>query len=206
MSTFSKESIDSYRNDLLIETKIGNSSIKFSTTWGLFSPKAIDEGSKLLLSNINVKEDDDCLDMGCGYGILGIALAKQAPMGKTLMVDKDFVAVEYAHKNSKLNQLTNCESRLSNGFDNIDKNEKFSLIVSNLPAKVGNEMLSLYLYDAFKHLRPGGRFVVVNIGGIRHFIKRGFNEIFGNYKKLKQGKIYTVSETYKDSSDWDTEA
>ena len=206
MSTFSKESIDSYRNDLLIETKIGNSSIKFSTTWGLFSPKAIDEGSKLLLSNINVKEDDDCLDMGCGYGILGIALAKQAPMGKTLMVDKDFVAVEYAHKNSKLNQLTNCESRLSNGFDNIDKNEKYSLIVSNLPAKVGNEMLSLYLYDAFKHLRPGGRFVVVNIGGIRHFIKRGFNEIFGNYKKLKQGKIYTVSETYKDSSDWDTEA
>ncbi len=197
MSTFSSESVAGYRKDLMIETSFRNYSLKFSTTWGLFSPKAIDEGSKLLLSNIDVKEDDHCLDMGCGYGVLGIALAKIAHKGKTLLVDKDFVAVEYSSNNCILNNLDNCEARLSNGFSKIAKNEKFSLIVSNLPAKVGNEMLSLYLHDAHKHLKPGGRFVVVNIGGIRHFIKRGFNEVFGNYKKLKQGKIYTVSQTIR---------
>ena len=58
-------------------------------------------------------------------------------------------------------------------------------------------MLSIYLHDAYSHLKPGGRFVVVNIGGIRHFIKRGFNEIFGNYEKIKQGKIYTISQTIR---------
>ncbi|MFT5451802.1 MAG: 16S rRNA (guanine1207-N2)-methyltransferase [Enterobacterales bacterium] len=198
MSTFSPDSIKSYRNDLTIETTFQGHSLKFITTWGLFSPKAIDEGSELLLSHIDVYEDDDCLDMGSGYGILGLALAKVATKGKTLLVDKDFVAVDYTKKNYELNKMDNCESRLSNGFSAIDKDEKFSLIVSNLPAKVGNEMLSLYLQDAYNHLKPGGRFVVVNIGGIRHFIKRGFNEIFGNHKKLKQGKIYTISQAVKD--------
>ena len=198
MSTFSAEAVAGYRNDLFVETHFREHSLRFQTTWGLFSPKSIDEGSKLLLSHIDVYEGDDCLDMGCGYGILGLALAKVASKGKTLLVDKDFVAVDYTHKNIQLNKLSNSESRLSNGFSAIRKDEKFSLIVSNLPAKVGNEMLSLYLADAYKHLKPGGRFVVVNIGGIRHFIKRGFKEIFGNYDKIKQGKIYTVSQAIKE--------
>ncbi|RLA03300.1 MAG: methyltransferase [Gammaproteobacteria bacterium] len=198
MSTFSAEAVNSYRNDLTIATHFLNHDLKFQTTWGLFSPKAIDDGSKLLLTNIDVFEDDDILDMGCGYGILGIALAKVASKGKTLLVDKDFVAVDYSKINFQLNNLNNCEARLSNGFSTINKDEKFSLIVSNLPAKVGNEMLSLYLHDAYAHLKPGGRFVVVNIGGIRHFIKRGFMEVFGNHKKLKQSKIYTISQAIKE--------
>ena len=197
MSTFSADSIKKYRNDLVIQTDVRNHTLQFKTTWGLFSPKAIDEGSKLLLSTIDVEDDDDCLDMGCGYGILGIALAKIACNGKSLLVDKDFVAIDYSNINIELNNLDNCDARLSNGFSGLDKNEKFSLIVSNLPAKVGNELLSIYLQDAYFHLKPGGRFVVVNIGGIRHFIKRGFNEIFGNYKKIKQGKIYTVAQAVR---------
>jgi len=197
LSTFSKQSVNNYRKDLMIETDFQNHHLKFQTTWGLFSPKAIDEGSRLLLSNTEINIEDDCLDMGCGYGVLGIAIAKIASRGRTLLVDKDYVAVDYSKINYQLNNLDNCESRLSNGFSNIQENEKFSLIVSNLPAKTGNEMLSLYLHDAYSHLKPGGRFVVVNIGGIRHFIKRGFNEVFGNYKKLKQGKIYTVSQAIR---------
>ncbi len=196
-STFSAESVKSYRKDLMIDTQFRGRTLKFKTTWGLFSPKAIDDGSELLLKHIDIKEDDDCLDMGSGYGILGIALASVATEGRTLLVDKDFVAVDYSRDNCALNGLDHCEARLSNGFNQIAKDEKFSLIVSNLPAKVGNEMLSLYLQDAHSHLKPGGRFVVVNIGGIRHFIKRGFKEVFGNYKKLKQGKIYTVSEAVR---------
>ena len=138
MSTFSSESVNGYRNDLIIDTDFRNHHLKFKTTWGLFSPRAIDEGSKLLLSQIDVHEDDDCLDMGCGYGILGIALAKIACKGKSLLVDKDFVAVDYTKSNIALNNLSNSEARLSNGFSAINKDEKFSLIVSNLPAKVGN--------------------------------------------------------------------
>lgn len=197
MSTFSADLIKGYREDFFIKTHFREHPISFKTTWGLFSPKSIDEGSKLLLSKVLVKEDDDCLDLGGGYGILGIALAKVATSGRTLIVDKDFVAVDYSKKNIEMNHLTNCEARLSNGFSAIDKKQQFSLIVSNLPAKVGNEMLSLFLHDAHAHLKPDGRLVVVNIGGLRHFIKRGFKEIFGNYNKLKQGKIHTISEAIR---------
>jgi 16S rRNA G1207 methylase RsmC len=56
------------------------------------------------------------------------------------------------------------------------------------------------MIDALKYLKPGGRFYVVTISGIRKFIQRSFNEYFGNYKKIKQGKTYTVAMAIKDQS------
>jgi len=184
--------IENYRKDLRIEEQLCGFPLQFITTWGLFSPKAIDEGSRMLLENMDIKAEDNCLDVGCGYGPLGITMAKIAKQGKTTMVDKDFVAVDYTKKNVGLNKLENCEVYLSNGFSQIGS-QQFSLITSNLPAKVGNEMLSLYMLDAYNHLQPGGRFYVVTISGMRKFIQRSFNDFFGNYKKVKQGKTYTVA-------------
>jgi len=189
--------IEAYRNDLYIEDNLCGVPLRFKTTWGLFSPKAIDEGSRLLLEHMTIYDDDSCLDVGCGYGPLGIFMAKKANKGSSCLIDKDFVAIDYSNKNIQLNQLTNCECFLSNGFSALE-DRKFSLIVSNLPAKVGNEMLSLYMIDALKYLKPGGRFYVVTISGIRKFIQRSFNEYFGNYKKIKQGKTYTVAMAIKE--------
>lgn len=190
--------IESYRNDLNVKETIVGVPLEFKTTWGLFSPKAVDEGSRLLLQHLKVNEDDDCLDVGCGYGPLGIFMGQQASLGTSCLIDKDFVAIDYSNKNIRLNKLTNCECFLSNGFSTLG-DRRFNLIVSNLPAKVGNEMLSLYMIDALKYLQPGGRFYVVTISGIRRFIQRSFNEYFGNYKKIKQGKTYTVAMAVKNS-------
>ncbi|MCK5666030.1 MAG: methyltransferase, partial [Thiotrichaceae bacterium] len=165
------QNVDQYRQDLLIDAELNEHPMKFKTTWGLFSPKAIDEGSKLLLKHIQVNKDDNCLDIGCGYGPLGLTLAKSAPAGQTTLIDKDFVAIEYTEKNIQLNNLKNCETFLSNGLNQIGK-RRFDLIVSNIPAKVGNELLSLFLIDSLKHLEPGGRIYVVTITGIRRYIER----------------------------------
>jgi len=86
---------------------------------------------------------------------------------------------------------------LSNGLDQIGSRQ-FNLIVSNIPAKVGNELLSLFLIDSYTHLEKNGRFYVVTISGIRKYIERSFKEIFGNYKKIKQGKTYTVAMAVKE--------
>jgi len=64
-----------------------------------------------------------------------------APQGQTLLIDKDFVAIDYTNKNIQLNHLSNCSSFLSNGFDQVET-KSFNLVVSNIPAKVGNELLS----------------------------------------------------------------
>ncbi len=190
------QDIEKYRQDMLIKAELCGFPMQFSTTWGLFSPKAIDEGSRLMLEHIKVEPDDQCLDIGCGYGPLGLTIAKQATEGKTILIDKDFVAIDYTSKNIQLNRLDNCETFLSNGFNQVGE-KHFSLIVSNIPAKVGNELLSLFLYDACQHLESGGRFYVVTISGIRKYIERSFKEVFGNYKKVKQGKTYTVAMAIK---------
>lgn len=192
------KTVAKWREDIIFTESVCQQSFEFHTTWGIFSPRAIDEGSRLLLDHLHVNPDDDCLDVGCGYGVLGMTLARLAPQGKSVLVDKDFVAVDYAKKNCAINKLNNTEVFLSNGFNHIPADYQFDLIVSNLPAKVGNEQHYLYLFDAYARLRPGGRFVVVTINGLREFIGRTFKEVFGNYDKLKQGKTYTVAQAIKE--------
>jgi 16S rRNA G1207 methylase RsmC len=109
------------------------------------------------------------------------------------MVDKDFMAVNYSNSNAEYNNLNNAKAILSNAFDHIDPSLRFDIIASNIPAKVGKEMLSLILSDAKQRLNPDGKLYVVTINGLRQYMKRNLNEIFGNYKKLKQGKTYTVA-------------
>jgi len=191
-----KEFNQKIRQDLKIHSEWQNQRLLFHTTWGLFSPRAIDAGSQMLLDFLDIEADDDCLDLGCGYGVLGLNMAKAAPQGHTLLVDKDFVAVDYSEKNRLVNKIENASCLLSNGFNQIPR-QQFDIIVSNIPAKVGKEMLYIYLFDALRYLKPGGSFYIVTITGLRQFFKRGFNEVFGHYEKIKQGKTYTVARGIK---------
>ncbi len=193
-----KAFLDKLRQDIVFTDELRGQKLTFHTTWGIFSPREVDEGSRMLLDFMKIDENDDCLDLGCGYGPIGMTMARLAPKGRTLLVDKDFVAVDFANKNISNNRIENAEAILSNGLAGVG-DRKFDIIASNIPAKVGNEMLYLFLYDALAHLKPGGRLYVVTITGLRQFIKRSFNEVFGNYDKLKQGKTYTVAMAEKQS-------
>ena len=66
-----------------------------------------------------------------------------------------------------------------------------------MPAKTGKEMYYLYFYDALRCMTPGAHFYVVTVSGLRRFVERAFKEVFGNYKKLKQGKTHTVAVAVK---------
>jgi len=189
--------IDELKKDLLIETELMGKPFKLATTWGIFSPREIDSGTDLFLRYLEIQEDEIALDIGCGYGPLGLAIAANAPKGQVHMVDKDFVAVDYANKNAQKNNLGNAKAYLSNGLSAVPKEMMFTTVVSNVPAKVGKEMLSILLHDVHAHLEPGGQFVVVTINGLRQYMKRNFMEVFGNYDKVKQGKDYTISRCVK---------
>ncbi|MES9825819.1 MAG: methyltransferase [Candidatus Thiodiazotropha endolucinida] len=188
-----KEKLDKLRKDIVFTEELSGERLQFHSTWGIFSPREIDEGTRLLVDRLQIASTDDCLDLGCGYGPIGLYMARRAPQGQTLMVDKDFMAVNYSNDNAERNRLTNAKAILSNAFDHIDSSLRFNVIASNIPAKVGKEMLSLILHDARQRLKPGGKLYVVTINGLRQYMKRNLNEIFGNYEKLKQGKSYTVA-------------
>lgn len=194
---FSDAYFASLRKDLLIEDRLMGEAMRFHTTWGLFSPKAIDNGSRLLLDHLEVRPDERALDLGCGYGPLGLTIARKAPQGHCTLVDKDFVAVEYASKNAQLNGINNVHIQLSDGCQHL-ADERFTLAVTNLPAKTSKEHYYLFFHDVLERLEPGGRFYVVVISGLRKFIAGAFKDLFGNHKKLKQGQQYTVAMARKE--------
>jgi 16S rRNA (guanine1207-N2)-methyltransferase len=194
-----QETLDKLRRDIVIDAELAGERLRLHTTWGIFSPREIDEGTRLLVDRLEIAPTDDCLDLGCGYGPIGLFMARRAPQGQTLMVDKDFMAVEYANANAQRNGLSNARAILSNGFDHVDPPLRFDVVASNIPAKVGKEMLSLILHDARQRLKTDGRLYVVTINGLRQYMKRNLNEVFGNYDKLKQGRSYTVALARKES-------
>lgn len=188
---------DKLKQDIVFDVDLRGRRFVFHSTWGLFSPRRVDDGSYLLIKHLDTQPGDVTLDIGCGYGAVGLAIAAMCPAGTVHMVDKDFLAVEYARKNAERNALTNCEIYLSNAFSHVP-DIKFDNVVANLPAKTGAELLTIILHDAWSHLSKGGRLYVVTVTGLRKFIKRNFLEVFGNYDKLKQGKTHTVAVAVKE--------
>ncbi|MDO6462422.1 methyltransferase [Granulosicoccaceae sp. 1_MG-2023] len=198
MSKQIPDAVEKLRDDIVFRDTLCGFDMEFHSTWGIFSPRAIDEGTALLLKYLEVNPTDRCLDLGCGYGPLGLVMAKMAAQGHSTLIDKDFVAVDYAQKNARINHIANADVFLSNGFSAIGRDQRFDVIVSNLPAKAGKELFYLYFYDALIRMEPGARFYVVTVNGLREFVKRVFKEVFGNYKKVKQGANYTISLAVKE--------
>lgn len=193
--------IERLRSDIVFRDELREQQLTFHTRWGLFSPREIDAGTRLLIDRMEVRPDDDCLDLGCGYGPIGLVMARLAPNGTTQFVDKDFVAVEYAEKNARANAIDNVDVLLSNGFTQIPTDRDFNLIATNLPAKIGNELTTLIVADAWARLRPGGRLYLVTLSGMRKFIQRVIQQQCGTYEKVKQGGIYTLHRAVKPSTD-----
>ena len=194
---FERKDIAKLKKDIVLDVELFGSNLKLHTRWGIFSPRDLDGGTKLLMKYFSADIDDICLDIGCGYGPIGLALAKHCSKGEIHMVDKDFVAVDLANYNAKLNNIVNAKAYLSDAFLQVPSDIKFNQIVSNIPAKVGREQLSIILYDALDALKPGGVITVVTINGLKDFIKNNFKSVFGNYKKIKQGQKYVISQAIK---------
>lgn len=184
--------LDAFRADIEFDATIRGHDLHFRSTWGLFSPREIDAGTQLLLDRIEVNPTDDCLDLGCGYGPIGVTLARLAPEGHTLLVDKDLVALDYARTNIERNRAANAEVLASNGLAAIGADREFDLVASNIPAKVGNELITLFVADSWARLRPGGSLYLVTLTGMRKFVRRVIEQQCGNYEKVKQGPVYTL--------------
>ena len=194
---FERKDISRLKKDIVLDVELLGSKFKLHTRWGVFSPRSIDDGTLLLMKYISADENDVCLDLGCGYGPIGLALARHCSKGQVHMVDKDFVAVELANYNAKNNGITNAKAYLSDAFTHVPNEIRFDQIISNIPAKVGREQLSVILYDAYDALETGGKITVVTINGLKDFIKANFKSVFGNYKKIKQGQKYIISQAVK---------
>jgi 16S rRNA (guanine1207-N2)-methyltransferase len=154
---------------------INEQSFSFWTDNGVFSKKGLDFGTRTLLESIPMKEiHGNVLDFGCGYGPIGITLAKQTDANVD-MLDINERALNLTLKNIKENKV-NANTILSNLYDNINK--KYDHIVSNPPIRVGKEILFKILFGAKEHLKENGKlWIVVNKNqGAKSLVKELENE------------------------------
>ena len=184
--------VERLRQDIQFEATLHGEDLLLRSTWGLFSPKEIDPGTSLLCNCLKLDPADDNLDLGCGYGAIGLTMAKLSPKGKTHLVDKDFVAVDYAQLNAEINAIKNIEVYLSNGFSKV-LDTRFDNIACNLPAKAGKEQHYIFFTDAQSHLKPGGKLWVVTVTGLVPYMRRTLDEIFGNWERIAHNRHYTLS-------------
>lgn len=154
---------------------INEQSFSFWTDNGVFSKKGLDFGTRTLLESIPMNEmHGNVLDFGCGYGPIGITLAKQTDANID-MLDINERALNLTLKNIKENKVS-ANTILSNLYENINK--KYDHIVSNPPIRVGKEILFKILFGAKEHLKENGKlWIVVNKNqGAKSLVKELENE------------------------------
>jgi len=158
--------------------KHGKINLNFNVSQDLFSSTFIDNGTQRLLRTLlyeNIDTFNKALDMGCGYGPIGIALKASSPSAEVHMTDRDALALEYSKVNASLNGFNDLKIYGSLAYDSI-KDTDFDLIVSNIPAKVGEPILRNMIIDAQDHLIEGGKAVIVVIDAINDFINRELSQ------------------------------
>ena len=144
----------------MIYTRIKDIDLKFVTESSLFSPDFIDNGTLAMLSVIDFLPSDKVLDLGCGYGVVGILAGKLIGEEKVVMCDISERAVEYAKKNAALNGVPHIDIRLSDGYENVEEND-FTLILSNPPYHADFSVPKSFIEGGFRKLAMGGKMVMV---------------------------------------------
>lgn len=145
----------------MINIQIKGVDLHFKTSDKVFSPSRVDKGTLAMLSKVEFNEDDKVLDIGCGYGVVGILASKLIGSNHVLMCDVSEEAVKISRENAKLDDVTDINVIQSDGFSNIDDDKKFTLILSNPPYHTDFKVAKGFIENGFNHLEIGGKMIMV---------------------------------------------
>jgi len=132
----------------------------FETTPAVFSATAIDQGTALLLSLVRFCRGDKVLDLGCGYGVMGIYAAKLLDPRNIYMLDNDPEALRLAAKNVALNDASGVHVDLSDGFRHL-RESAFTKILCNPPYHSDFSVAKHFIEKGFNRLTIGGEMWMV---------------------------------------------
>lgn len=152
---------------------------RFYTDTSVFSRRQVDHGTHLLVETMDVPSDAPLLDMGCGYGVIGIVAARLAPSSQVYMVDINRRAVELATMNARRYRLANVHVWHGDGFEPV-QGMTFAAIYMNPPIRAGKQHVFQWYEAARAHLQPGGAlWVVVHKKQGAPSTERRLQELFG---------------------------
>ena len=167
----------------------------FLTDAGVFSKKMIDYGSQTLLKCLDFHKQESVLDVGCGYGTLGLTLVKAKEVKATL-VDINQRALDLARQNADRNQVLATIFQ-SNIYQNVEG--RFHHIISNPPIRAGKQIVHEVIAGSHAHLLYGGDLtIVIQKKQGAPSAKAKMEEVFGNCEILKKDKGYYILRSRKE--------
>lgn len=144
----------------LVRETIHDVELTLQTSEELFSPEQVDRGTLAMLSTITFQPTDKVLDLGCGYGVVGIVAARLIGPEQVVMVDVNPQAVQLAQYNAEANGVAGIRIRVSDGLASVEEGD-FTLILSNPPYHEDFAVPKMFIEDGFAHLCVGGKMVMV---------------------------------------------
>jgi 16S rRNA (guanine1207-N2)-methyltransferase len=173
-------------------------SFTFRTDSGVFGKTKVDRGTDLLLEALEEVSSLSFLDMGCGYGPVGICYGAMHPEARIFMADINERACRLAAQNAPANDVV-ADVRQSDGFEAL-LGLKFECIAMNPPIRAGKEVLRKLMNEAKNALEEGGGLYIVirtrqGAGSMRDYLQ----QLFGNCEEPERGSGYRVLECRKTS-------
>ncbi|HEV8596063.1 MAG TPA: methyltransferase [Thermoplasmata archaeon] len=142
------------RREETIRVALRGHTFVFDTDAGVFARGKLDRGTELLAQHLTLAPDAHVLDIGCGYGVLGIVAATLAPNGRVVMTDVNERAIDLAARNVRANAVPHADARVGPFYEPV-AGETFDAIVSNPPIRAGKEAVFRIVDEAPGHLRRG---------------------------------------------------
>jgi len=175
-----------------VQTRLRGGFFKFLTASSVFSKKQVDPGTRLLIEVMQLPETGSVLDVGCGYGAVGITAAASDLRLHIVMTDLNMRAVQLARQNIKINKVNNAEVRHGYLYEPV-KDSRFNCVLSNPPISAGMKTVISIIQDAPSILSCGGTLQMVirsKIGAKK--LPSVFIKTFSNCRVLSRKSGYRV--------------
>jgi len=176
----------------IVKSALRGRNFEFLTSSSVFSKRRIDLGTRVLIEAMVLPTSGSVLDLGCGYGAVGITAAKVNPNLHVVMTDVNMRAVRLAQKNLKTNKAANTEVRYGHLYEPVE-DLRFNCVLSNPPVSAGMDTVKAIILGAPNVMAPGGSFQMVirsKIGA--KALPEAFCQAFGNCEVLARESGYRV--------------
>jgi len=180
-----------------IHTIIRGHTFTFRTDAGVFSRGELDRGTQLLIDALDIGACETILDLGCGYGAIGIVAASLSEGGRAFLTDVNERAVSLARKNIAANGIANAEVRLGPTYEPVS-GMLFHKIVCNPPIRAGRTVVDEIITGAPGHLlEQGSLWLVARTRQGADSIRSRMSAAFGNAEIVKRGSGFKVIRSTK---------
>lgn len=180
-----------------VETVLRGRRLRFVTDAGVFSREGVDFGTRLLIEHVDLPEDARLLDMGCGWGPIGISLSALVPRGSVTMADVNERALALARENAGRNGAEGVEIVESDLFSGLE-GRLFTHIVTNPPIRAGKEVVHRLFEEAADHLESGGElWIVIQKKQGAPSARRKLESLYAEVHEVAKAKGYSIFRSIK---------